>query len=116
MARFHSVEAAVDGNAIRVRFDLDAPSVVGWQIYDPSSGAFLFEGQWTELRDTKVDLRIALPLEDGPYRVQVAPVADRETFVLIDAHLSSDGLAMSPARVTTSAALRRERFLQAIPK
>ncbi|MGD1091960.1 MAG: ABC transporter permease [Bryobacteraceae bacterium] len=116
MTKFHSVEAAVDGNAIRVRFDLDAPSVVGWQIYDPSSGAFLFEGQWTESRDTKVDLRIALPWEDGQYRVQVAPVADRDAFILIDAHLSSEGLAMKPARVTTSGALRRERFLQAVPK
>ena len=116
MARFTNVGAVVDGDALRVTFQLDAPGVIGWQIYDPSSGAFLFEGEWTELRDAKVDLRVMLPQEDGPYRVQVAPVADRGRFILIDAQLSGGQVAMTPPRVTTSAAVRRERFLSAIPK
>ncbi len=116
MAKYSSVGAVIDGDAIRLRFNLDAPGVVGWQIYDPSSGAFLFEGEWIELRGAQVDLRVVLPREDGPYRVQVAPVADRGRFILIDAQLSGGTLEMTPPRVTTAGALSRERLLRAIPK
>jgi len=116
MDTFGVVEAEADGTAIRLRFELDAPGVVGWQIYDPATGAFLFEGQWTETRGTKVNVRVALPGEDGPYRVQVAPVADRERFILIDARVGQGQVAMSPPRVASNASLRRERLLRAIPK
>src|SRR6202790_306601 len=116
MARYSSVGAVIDGDAIRLRFELDEPGVVGWQIYDPSSGAFLFEGQWIELHGAQVDLRVVLPREDGPYRVQVAPVADRGRFILIDALLSGGMLEIGPPRVTTVSALRRKRLLRAIPK
>jgi len=116
MAQFGNVSATVEADAIRVRFILDAPAVVGWQIYDPSTGAFLFEGEWTDVRDTKVDLCVALPGEDGPYRVQIAPVANRERFILIDAQVGGGRLDMTPPRVTTSRALRRERLLSSIPK
>ncbi len=61
MATFTGVEAAVEGGAIRLRFSLDAPCVIGWQIYDPSTGAFLFEGEWTRLDGTAVQMTIALP-------------------------------------------------------
>jgi lipopolysaccharide transport system permease protein len=116
MARFGGVGAKVDGNAIRVSFRLDAPCVVGWQIYDPSTGAFLFEGEWREVRDTNVELSVALPEQEGPYRVQVAPVEDRRRFVLIDAQVSGAGIVMSAPRVTTAGALRRRWLLGAIPK
>jgi len=116
MARFGGVGAKVDGNAIRVSFRLDAPCVVGWQIYDPSTGAFLFEGEWREVRDTNVELSVALPEQEGPYRVQVAPVEDRRRFVLIDAEVSGAGIVMSAPRVTTAGALRRRWLLGAIPK
>ena len=116
MAKFGAVGAEADGAAIRVHFELEAPGVVGWQIYDPVTGAFLFEGQWTETRDTKVNVRVALPDEDGPYRVQVAPVADRERFILIDARVDDGRVDISRPRVTSSASLRRERLLRAIPK
>lgn len=116
MACFTQVETAIDGHAIRVRFVLDAPGVIGWQIYDPSTDAFLFEGEWREIHDTKVDMHIALPEEAGPYRVRVAPVADRERFILIDARVANGNLDVSPARVTTIRAVRRERLLHAIPK
>jgi hypothetical protein len=83
----------VDGGAIRVHFELDQPCVVGWQIYDPETGAFLFEGEWQESRAQKCDVRVVLPEDDGAYRVQVAPVEDRERFVLIDAHVSAGAVA-----------------------
>jgi lipopolysaccharide transport system permease protein len=116
MAKFGAVAAEADGTAIRVRFELDRPGVVGWQIYDPATGAFLFEGQWTETRDKNVNVRVALPAEDGPYRIQVAPVADRERFILIDTHIGDGRIEMSPPRVASNASLRRERLLRAIPK
>src|SRR5580704_4913097 len=102
MATFRGVAATVDGGAIRLRFELDAPCILGWQIFDPSTGAFLFEGEWTEVRDTKVDMRVAVPSDDGPYRVQVAPVKDRERFVLIDAHVVNGKLEMSSPQITTT--------------
>jgi lipopolysaccharide transport system permease protein len=106
----------VDGGAIHLRFELDAPCILGWQIFDPSTGAFLFEGEWTDVRETQVEMRVAMPSDDGPYRVQVAPVKDRESFVLIDAHVESGKLEMSPPQVTTTAAQTRARLLRAIPK
>jgi lipopolysaccharide transport system permease protein len=116
MAKFGAVEAETEGTAIRVRFELDAPGVVGWQIYDPATGAFLFEGQWTQERDTSVSLRVPLPGEDGPYRVQVAPVSDREQFILIDASVGHGHVELAAPRVASNASLRRERLRRAIPK
>src|SRR5215831_2082006 len=116
VARFDRVRAVVDGNAIRVQFELDHPCVIGWQIYDPSTGAFLFEGEWREIHDRKVDLEVALPADDGPYRVQVAPVEDREQFVLIDARVNDGALEMSEPRVSTIAMQRLERLGRSIPK
>ncbi len=110
MTAFRNLEASLGDGVISVHFELDAPCVVGWQIYDPATGAFLFEGEWREIRDKKVDLRVALPEDDGPYRIQVAPVEDRSRFVLIDARVHEGAVEMSPPRISTLAALQRERI------
>jgi lipopolysaccharide transport system permease protein len=55
MATFSGVDAAVHEDKIRLRFRLDTPCVIGWQIYDPSNGAFLFEGEWHKLNDPKIE-------------------------------------------------------------
>lgn len=116
MARFTTITAAVEQRDIAVRFTIDAPAAMGWQISDPETGAFLFEGEWSEPHDPKAALRVALPEEDGPYRVQIAPVDNRDRFILIDAHVHHGQVEMSPPRVVTRSALRRERLLRAIPK
>jgi lipopolysaccharide transport system permease protein len=116
VAKFDSIQATQEGSAIRLRFRLDAPTIVGWQVFDPASGAFLFEGQWSEAREANVDLRLDLPCEDGPYRVQVAPVEDRARFIVIDARVSDGRLDMSAPRVSTTAEVRRDRIFRAIPK
>jgi lipopolysaccharide transport system permease protein len=116
MARYSGVAAAIDGDAIRVRFELDTPEIVGWQICDPSTGAFLFEGEWSEPSGKKIDLRVSLPQEDGPYRLQVAPVADRDRFILIDALGGGGRLEMTPPRVTTAGSMRRQHLLRSIAK
>lgn len=116
MARYRGIAATVEGREIHVRFELDAPCVVGWQIYDPLTGAFLFEGEWHQLRDTHADLCVELPAEDGPYRVQLAPVEDRDRFIVIEARVSEGSAEVAPPRVETAARLRRERLIRAIPK
>lgn len=116
MARYSGVSAALDEGAIRVRFELDAPEIVGWQIYDPETGAYLFEGEWSEPSGTHIDLRVSLPKEDGPYRIQVAPVADRDRFILIDAQVDSGRLEMTTPRVSTIGGLRRQHLAGSIVK
>jgi lipopolysaccharide transport system permease protein len=106
----------VEGREIHVRFELDAPCVVGWQIYDPSTGAFLFEGEWHQLLNTQADLSVELPAEDGPYRVQLAPVEDRGRFIVIDARVIGGAAEVSAPRVGTAGGLRFERLMRAIPK
>ncbi|HLW76557.1 MAG TPA: ABC transporter permease [Bryobacteraceae bacterium] len=116
MATFANLRAEVESREIRARFDLEKPCVIGWQIYDPSSGAFLFEGEWREVREPKVDLRVELPAEDGEYRVHIAPVEERGRFVVIDARVNDGTAKISPARIGSLAAARWERFVRAAPK
>ncbi len=116
MAKYSGIAANPEGRDICVRFELPEPCVVGWQIYDPSSGAFLFEGEWSDSEHPQVNLRVVLPDGDGPYRVQIAPVEDRRKFVVIDALVHEGALEMSPPRVSTVGAQRFERTMRAIPK
>ena len=116
MARFDTIDAAAEGGAIRLRFHIDAPGAIGWQVFDPVSGAFLFEGQWPDVREADMDLRLELPRDDGPYRVQVAPVEDRERFILIEARMAGGRVDMDAPRVASLAAMRRARWRAAIPK
>src|SRR6185369_901106 len=94
----------------------DQPGIIGWQLYDPSTGAFLQEGEWSELRGSAADLQIPVPAEDGPYQIQVAPVADRARYISIQATVESGKLEIAPPCVLDAASVRRERFLQAIPR
>jgi lipopolysaccharide transport system permease protein len=114
--RYSAIAAVVHGRGLRVQFELDAPCVVGWQIYDPSTGAFLFEGEWQQLRDRKADVDVELPQEDGPYRVQIAPVEQRDSFIVIEAQVRDGAAQISPPRVGTASALRWARAIRAIPK
>jgi lipopolysaccharide transport system permease protein len=116
MARFNGVNAEVEGGAIRVHFEMEKPCVVGWQIFDPDTGAFLFEGEWRDFASKKVDLRVILPPNDGFYRVLVAPVEDRARFVLIDAQLTENKLEILPPRTSSQKSLRWAHVLRSIPK
>jgi lipopolysaccharide transport system permease protein len=116
MARFDAVQATVRDRVIALRFQIDAPGVIGWQLCDPATGAYLFEGQWSEARGTSVELDVALPEDDGSYQVQVAPVADRSRLILIDARLAGGRVEMGQPRVTAASAMRRARLAEAIPK
>jgi len=111
------IEAVADGTAIYLRIRLDQPGVIGWQLYDPSTGAYLQEGEWSEMTGRDVDLRIPMPAEVGAYSVQVAPVNDRARFIEIAAHIGTAGtLEIGTPRVLTASSVRRARLLRAIPK
>src|SRR5436309_2236645 len=116
MARYTDVSAKVEGRVIHVGFQLDSPAVVGWQIYDPDTSAFLFEGEWREHSGSRASLDVELPEEDGPYRVQIAPVEQRDRFVVIDAHVNNGIAEISSPRIGSSAGLAASRALRAIPK
>jgi len=113
----HVLEAVADGSAIYLRFHIDQPGVVGWQLYDPSTGAFLQEGEWSEVTGLDADLRIPLPAQEGAYSVQVAPVKDRARFIEIGAHVGTAGkIEIGTPRVLTAISMRRARLLRAVPK
>ena len=85
--------------AIHLRFRLDQPGVIGWQLYDPTTGAYLQEGEWSEMTSRDADLRIPLPGEEGDYSVQVAPVENRTRYIEIAAHVGPQGSSKSEPRV-----------------
>ena len=117
MRELEVIEAVAEGPAIHLRFRVDQPGVIGWQLYDPSTGAFLQEGELSEVTGRDADLRILLPAEEGAYRVQVAPVQDRAKFIAIEAHVGTAGkLEIGIPRVLTASSVRRARLLRAIPK
>src|SRR4030095_6033696 len=93
------LEAVAEGVTIHLRFRIDEPGVIGWQLYDPSSGAFLQEGEWSEVTGREADLHIPLPVEEGAYRVQVAPVKDRARFIAIDALVGAGKLEIGIPRI-----------------
>jgi lipopolysaccharide transport system permease protein len=110
--------AVAEGAKIHLRFRLDQPEVIGWQLYDPTTGAYLQEGEWSEMTGREADLRIPLPSEEGAYSVQVAPVNDRARFIEIAAHVGTAGklVEIGTPRVLTASSVRRARLLRAIPK
>jgi lipopolysaccharide transport system permease protein len=116
MARFDAVQAAVNGTSIDLRFTIDSPGVLGWQVFDPETGAFLFEGEWARVESRQVDLRIDLPSADGPYCVRVAPVEDRTRFIQMDAQVQDRSVQLSAPRVTSERAIWWQQLRRAIPK
>ena len=115
MAKFSAVQANVEGTSINLRFGIDSPGVLGWQAFDPETGAFLFEGEWVRVERGPVALRVNLPA-DGGYSIRVAPVEDRTRFIQIQARISGDELIADPPCVTSEKALRWAHLWSAIPK
>jgi lipopolysaccharide transport system permease protein len=113
---FQTVEAVADGASIRVHVRLDSPRTLAWQVLDPVTGALLSDGKCPESRGGEVDVRVALPPEDGPYRVQLSPEDDRDRVVLIDASIAAGRLMIETSRTASLAALRRAGVVRAIPK
>jgi lipopolysaccharide transport system permease protein len=116
MPRFQAVEATSDAATVRLRFRLDRPCALNWQVLDPATGAILSEGERPEAPGSDVDFEIVFPPEDGPYRLQIAPLRDRSRMILIDGLLTAGKLNLDAPRLASAAGLSLARAFRAIPK
>ncbi len=106
-----------------------AATAIGWQVYDPQTGIFLYEGEWIPLsRDippgdsAQLDLDLSLPATDGRYRIYVSPIHPQtgwlytqgEEFLIVDAEVANGEPAIRQTRRTTLSKLRRARLVPAL--
>jgi lipopolysaccharide transport system permease protein len=104
---------------------------IGWQVYDPETGTFIQEGEWTQLKEdllsaqvADVALTIQLPPERGHYHVYVSPVtpkdgwfyARNEPFVLVDASVEHSQAQVIEVGQSTLKTLRRRKLRSNIRK
>lgn len=98
---------------------LNGAHTVGWQLFDPDSGQYLSEGDWTPVENGTARVDIRLPEWIGRYHVYVSEVDDSNgwgykngrRFLLMDAGIDSDGHAVfSDPRVTTLRRMRLKRL------
>lgn len=102
---------------------------LGWQIFDPDTGTFISEGEWSKLpRDlapaetAKVEVAIALPKERGRYHVYVSPLRESSgwlyqqgsPFLLIEAEVEGGLARLIGGRQATLASLRRRAGWQTL--
>ncbi len=136
--RYRDLEASPGANGqVRVRFRLESRrralsrQHIGWQIYDPATALFISEGEWSPLdvdlgpgESTGFELNIAMPPQDGPYRLYISPVdqeagwsySNGERFVIADVVVRDGNAEVGVIRETTLAALRRESFGRSLPR
>ncbi|MDQ2945788.1 MAG: hypothetical protein M3Y27_07580, partial [Acidobacteriota bacterium] len=138
-ASYGTVEAISTRNSLVIKFILRNKSrqewkcdrfFVGWQFFDPQSGRFIVEGNWTAIaHDTKpgesvpVEVTIEFPPEMGTYRIFLSPVNQDsgwayhkgEPFILIDADVTGGHVRVTRNEITTKRALRLQSLRRAIP-
>ncbi|MBS1873636.1 MAG: ABC transporter permease [Acidobacteria bacterium] len=140
-ARYRQLEAATTGPAIAVSVEIENRSGaewhsskgqhIGWQVYDPETHRFLTEGEWVPLdvnvapgARQRIEAELTLPPQDGPYRVYLSPVDDKNgwfytdggPFVVIDARMNGGRAEVAEASITTLGALRRRGLARALPR
>jgi lipopolysaccharide transport system permease protein len=142
-ARYHGLKAATDpqGRAITLRFEVENRSReewrarsgvhIGWQVYDPDTSTFITEGNWSPLdvnlpagARQSVETQVTLPEQDGPYRVYLSLIDERNGWfyahgaplILLEANVSKGRAQLVGARVTTLSELRRRNLAHSIPK
>jgi lipopolysaccharide transport system permease protein len=109
----------------------DSDFAVGWQIYDPESGTFIREGNWTALAADlapaemrELTIAVELPPERGHYHVYLSTVTAgegwafgrNEPFLLIDAEVEHGVATLIGGQVTTLRSLRRRKLRTSIGK
>lgn len=104
-------------------------AAIGWQVYDPETGIFLYEGDWVRLaqdvphgESARLAMDVSLPSADGLYRIYVSPI-DRRTgwlytrggeFLVVDAEVVGGETRILSTNRTTLSRLRRARLLPAV--
>lgn len=111
--------------ALTVHVTSDAEQV-GWQVFDPTTGLFLSEGDWLPAaRGVPTEVTLRLPESPGRYRVYVSGRDDRrgwhyqqgERFLVVDAEVDAAGEArLRRASPRTLALLRLEDFPSTLAK
>jgi lipopolysaccharide transport system permease protein len=99
-------------------------TAIGYQIFDPDTGTFIFEGEWQPVHEGKADVRVELPPERGRYHVYVSPIDENrgwdyhlgKRFFLIEAAVENGRARLIETVVTTLRALRRRNYLAAVLK
>ena len=141
--RYHALEAHTgeQGRSISVRFELENRSGrawdtggqvhLGWQVYDPDTATFITEGKWIPLESAvasgekqAIQAEVELPEQDGPYRVYLSLLDEREGWfyangdplILLDASVAGGRTDVLEARITTAAKIRGQSLLASIPK
>lgn len=109
----------------------NGPFSLGWQIYDPETGTFIYEGDWVALdadlapaETRNFDLAVQLPPERGHYHVYVSSVTEEEgwaftrnePFILLDAQVEHGAATLHGAEVTTLRVLRRRKLGASVVK
>ncbi len=140
--RYHGLETAGgESGQVTVRFTIENRTNtewhsrnghhIGWQVYDPDTSTFITEGAWIPLdvnvapgTRQAIETELTLPAQDGPYRVYLSPIHEREgwfyangaPFIVIDAEVAGGCATVTAARVTTLGGLRRRSLRRTIPQ
>jgi homopolymeric O-antigen transport system permease protein len=104
---------------------------LGWQLFNPETGIFITEGEWTPL-DADLEagaarqqtLVLELPPVKGHYHVYISPLeadggwvyANGGQFLLVDTAVENQQAALISHRATTLSGLNRHRRLRSIGK
>ena len=104
---------------------------LGWQFFDPETGRFIAEGQWTPIpRDIPsgdsalAGLEIEFPPETGDYRIYISPIEQDAgwayvhgaAFIVVNAAVSEGEVRLNGSEITTRTALRLRSLRRALPK
>ncbi len=142
-ARYREVAVQLDaeGRTVRLRGRLENRSgetwrrddgfAVGWQLFDPETGMFIAEGQWTALEadvpqggSAPLDLEVKLPAERGGYRLYISPRSEAHGWfymqgwpmLVVDASVEQRRARLVRWVVATAGKLRRERLHLSLEK
>lgn len=142
-AQYQSPEVAVDAETrrLRVSFLLRNRSKrnwtseqgihLGWQLFDPETGLFISEGEWTPLpkplapgESGQQQLQLLLPPERGVYHIYISLVEAEggwsydqgEGFLLVEAAVANGRAQLRQVSATTLNKFRRNQRLHSLHK
>ncbi len=114
------IHIACRAQAAPERGDPPETLALGWQVFDPESGLFLQEGEWQPFGPPpgtaewrRFTVEVAIPPEDGAYRIYVSLVGEESgwfyardhDFLIADVEVADGQARLLGARTTTLARL-----------
>lgn len=104
---------------------------IGYQIFDPETGMFIYEGEWTSLEAdiapaemAPLSVEVQLPPEKGRYHVYISPRTEQggwfyqhgDPFILIEASVEHRRATLINTSVTTLRTLRRRNIRKSLTR